>query len=235
VEPSPELAEEAELVARGQRLNPDDTQRLVMGAAALADGLRWEAADGFTLTESVRGTIAAHAALLGLGLEPDSYREVSSVIVHATMIERGGEHVIGGGVVSDGTMTLAGEAHPRGPILLSWDSVVADVGAPWRGRNVILHEFAHHLDMLDGWIDGTPVITDSPTRQRWVDTCTDAYERLRSRDGWGVLDPYGATDPAEFFAVAIEAFFTRPVELREHEPALYQVLADYLGQDPADR
>ena len=105
------------------------------------------------------------------------------------------------------------------------------------GRNLVYHEFAHKLDMLDGLVDGTPPMGDSEL-ERWVAVMTEAYERLRSRTRDGLptlLDPYGATNVAEFFAVATELFFEQPVELRDRHPRLYGVLRDFFGQDTAER
>ena len=106
------------------------------------------------------------------------------------------------------------------------------------GRNLVLHEFAHKLDMRDGLADGTPPIADRGAFAAWVKTMTDEYERLRAAAADGratVLDHYGATNPAEFFAVATECFFEKSRQLRERHPALYDVLQRYYGQDPAAR
>ena len=134
--------------------------------------------------------------------------------------------------MSDDPVALAGEAHHRGPVLLAWDEVVLDVARPERGRDVILHELPPQLAMVAGWVDGTPPVWGEE-REDWIRACTAAMERLRAGDS--PLDPYGASDPGEFFAVAVEAFFTLPAELRHREPDLYAVLALHLGQDPAAR
>jgi Mlc titration factor MtfA (ptsG expression regulator) len=103
-------------------------------------------------------------------------------------------------------------------------------------QNVVLHEFAHQLDAESGETNGAPILPDRELRQRWADVMTDAFERLTDaveRDEETLLDPYGAEDPAEFFAVATEAFFLIPSELEEQEPELYAVLRDSFRQDPA--
>ena len=97
-----------------------------------------------------------------------------------------------------------------------------------------MHEFAHQLDMLDGVIDGTPPIPDREQRDHFVSACTDVYERLRRRDD-PVIRDYAATDPGEFFAVVTETFFTKGLALRDEHPALYAVLREFYGQDPAAR
>ena len=130
---------------------------------------------------------------------------------------------------------LLGEAHDqRGPILIAWDDAQRAAKHPGRGRNVVFHEFAHKLDMLDDMTDGTPPLP-ADQLDRWVEVCTEAYEALHDGEPRPPLDMYGGTNPAEFFAVATECFFDAPVALEQHEPALYEVLRDFYDQDPAER
>lgn len=197
----------------------------------------WEAANGFALDDRITMTIAAQAALLVLGLDVDEYREVSAVIVYPTAMRSSGLH---GGPVSgtlvDGPLPVLGEAHDhRGPVLLAWDQAEAAAREPGRGHNVVFHEFAHKLDMRDEMVDGTPRLEHRDDLPRWVEVCTEAYEALREGDDRPPLQPYGATNPAEFFAVATEAFFDVPELLEHHEPDLYSVLQGYFRQDPAER
>lgn len=234
--PAPSAAAEraAEKVAGWSSLGDDHRARLVADTELLMRNLRWEAANGFALTDEIRATIAANAALLTLGLGLDCYRNVSSVIVHPTTFERRGEHDIGHGLVSDDPVDLLGEANHRGPVLIAWDAARSQARHPEHGHNVIFHEFAHQLDMLDGWVDGTPPLPDDAARARWIEVCTDAFDRLRDGDtAGGVLDGYGAVDPGEFFAVVTEVFFARPRALATARPDLYGVLADFYRQDPA--
>jgi Mlc titration factor MtfA (ptsG expression regulator) len=145
-----------------------------------------------------------------------------------------GPRHVGGGLVSSGPLPLLGQAHHRGPVLLSW-AAVRGSGRVGRGDDVVLHEFAHQLDMLDGVIDGTPPLADDEALARWVAICTRVYDDLRAGRGSPVLRAYAGTNPGEFFAVATETFFCRPHDVREHEPALYAELAAFYGQDPAAR
>jgi len=224
----------AESVAGWQWLDDDARERLVHDTSALMGRLRWEAVRDFDLTDEIRSTIAANAALLTLELGLDCYSDISSVIVHPSTFATYGERHLGGGLVSDDAVALLGEANHRGPVSIAWDTACAQARHPEHGHNVIFHEFAHHLDMLDGWVDGTPPLPDDDARQRWIDVNTDSFERLRhGDDAGGVLDGYGAVDPGEFFAVATEVFFARPVDLHRVRPALYEVLADFYRQDPA--
>ncbi len=215
-------------------LDDAEAQRMRMLVARFVHGTRWEAAQGFVLTDEVRVVIAAQAALLLLGLEIDEYPYLSSVIVHRSTVRLRGQHRTGGSVWSSAPRLLSGQAHDRGPVVLSWAAVRRGAARPERGENVVYHEFAHRLDMLDGITDGTPPLGDDDARARWVEVCTAAYDTVRA-EGSAVLRPYAGTNPAEFFAVATEVFFNRPTELAEHEPALYAELRSFYHQDPAAR
>jgi Mlc titration factor MtfA (ptsG expression regulator) len=217
----------------------DDEERELLASAAdwLLRHKHWEAAHGFALDDDVTVTVAAQAALLVLRIGVDAYREVSAIVVHPTTVQSRGVHAGPvAGTEFDGVLPVLGEAHDlRGPVLLAWDRARYAARHPGRGENVVFHEFAHKIDMLDGLTDGTPPLPDRAAVRRWVAACTEPYEALREGEDRAPLDPYGATDPAEFFAVATEAFFDAPVELADTEPDLYAVLRDYFAQDPAER
>ncbi len=217
-------------------LTPSETERMEMLVARMVHGTNFEAASGFELTDEIIVLIAAQASMLLLGLELDEYPTLTSVIVHPSTVRLRGEYGVGGGAVrSSGVQTLAGQAHYRGPVVLSWSAARRGARFPAGGQNVVYHEFAHQLDMLDGITDGTPPLgDDEAARQRWVEVCTAAYDTVRA-EGSPVLRDYAGTNPAEFFAVATEVFFNRPVDLREHEPALYDELVGFYHQDPATR
>jgi MtfA peptidase len=197
----------------------------------------WEAARGFALDDDITVTIAAQAALLVLGLSVDEYREVSAIVVYPTAMQSRGIYAgPASGTVTDGVLPVLGEAHDRrGPVLLAWDEAEAAARNPGRGHNVVFHEFAHKLDMLDDLLDGTPRLARRGDLQRWVEVCSEVYGALRAGIARPPLEPYGATNPAEFFAVATEAFFDVPIALEHHEPALYEVMRNYYKQDPALR
>ncbi|WP_420450715.1 zinc-dependent peptidase [Ilumatobacter sp.] len=214
-------------------LDDDELARMRMLVARFVHETEWEAARGMDLTDEVRVLIAAQAAMLLLGLSIDEYFDVTSVIVHSSTVRLRGTHATGAGTMSDAPRHLAGQAHPRGPVVLSWSAVRREARRPERGQNVVYHEFAHRLDMLDGMTDGTPPLGSEDAAERWAAVCTPAFERVR--DGTSILRSYAGTNPAEFFAVATEAFFTRPREVREHEPDLYAELRAFYGQDPAER
>ncbi|HEY5859326.1 MAG TPA: M90 family metallopeptidase, partial [Actinomycetota bacterium] len=138
-------------------LNEDERQRLGELIAGLLAGKSWEAARAFTLTDEMCTLIAAQAALMVLGLDLDAYREVRAVIVHPTTVtSRRPRPGPVAGVVTEEPLDLLGEAHQqRGPVLVAWDTAAGDARHAGTGRNVVIHEFAHKLDMLDGMVDGT--------------------------------------------------------------------------------
>jgi Mlc titration factor MtfA (ptsG expression regulator) len=138
--------------------------------------------------------------------------------------------------MTDEPMSIIGQAHGRrGPVIVAWDAARAGARHPERGHNVVFHEFAHKLDMLDNMIDGTPPLPDQATRRRWIEVCTAEFQLVRAGLGGHLLWSYAGVNPGEFFAVATEVFFGRPLELRIEKPALYEVLADFYRQDPAAR
>ena len=133
---------------------------------------------------------------------------------------------------------ILGQAFAQGPVILVWDAVLHGARHPEQGHNVVYHEFAHKLDMLDGAADGTPPLAGRGQLAEWVAVCSVEFLRLRRLADKGhktFLDAYGATSEAEFFAVATEEFFDRPLALRKHSPDLYRVLGAYYRQDPAAR
>jgi len=224
-------------VAVWQELDGDERTLLEATSDWLLRHKHWEAAQGFALDDEITVTLAVQAALLVLRLTVDEYREVSAIIVYPTTMQSRG--VYAGpvrGTVTDGVVPVLGEAHGRrGPVLLAWDEAREAARNPGRGHNVVFHEFAHKLDMLDDFLDGTPPLGRRGDVARWVEVCTEAYDALRAGIERPPLQPYGATNPAEFFAVATEAFFDVPVALVEHEPGLYEVMRDFYKQDPATR
>ena len=169
-----------------------------------------------------------------LGLTPDHYQGVSAVVVYpSTSVSRGVRAGPVPGTVTDDVIPIHGLAQDRrGPVLIAWDQAQAAARHPERGHNVVFHEFAHKLDMLDGVIDGTPPI-DRDQLDAWVRICTDAYQDLCEGRPRPPLRDYGAVNPGEFFAVATEAFFDQPQEMVAREGELYEVLRGFYRQDPA--
>jgi Mlc titration factor MtfA (ptsG expression regulator) len=217
-------------------LDGSEQERVLQIADELLSRKRWEAARGFELTDTVRVVIAAQAALLVLGLSADHYRLVSAIIVHPSTMQTSGVRAgpSPGTVTADPLAVLGLAQDGRGPVVLAWDQAIAGAHRSQPGNNVVLHEFAHKLDMLDGTIDGTPLLPRD-LRADWVRVCTDVYEDLVAGRPRPPMRWYGATNPGEFFAVATEIFFEQSRELAAYEPALYEVLTRFYRQDPASR
>ncbi len=215
-------------------LDQAELDRMEMLVARFMATTDWEAANKFKLTEPIKVLIAAQASMLLLGLDLDGYDDVTSVIVHPANVRLRGNRPSGGGTFSSSPTVIAGQAHYKGPVLLSWAAARRGAKFPEHGQNVVYHEFAHRLDMLDGITDGTPPLEDAAALARWTEVCTAAYDEVRAQ-GSPVLRPYAGTNPAEFFAVATEVFFNQPHQLCEHEPALYAELRSFYRQDPAAR
>ncbi|MGD9701664.1 MAG: zinc-dependent peptidase [Acidimicrobiia bacterium] len=226
----------AQRLAAWVHLDAAERDRLVEITIELVRTTRWEAARNFELTDEMVLTIAAHAALPVLELGADRYREVSTIIVHPrTIVLTGTQPGPVPGTMSDDPEHLLGQAHYRGPVLLAWAAVLRQAMRPARGEDVVIHEFAHRLDMLDGLVDGTPPLEDGDAHRRWVEVCTAEFEQLRTGEPDPLLRRYAAIDPGEFFAVVSETFFTRPTELEAAKPDLYDVLRGFYRQDPAAR
>lgn len=216
-------------------LDEEQRARLEQRAGVLL-AKRWEASSGFTLTSEMQVTVAVNAVLLYLGHDEEPFPNVAAVVIHpATMVLRGERPGPFPGAMTDAPLPTLGHTSSRGPVFIAWDAVERDLGASSGGTNVILHEFAHKLDALDGTFDGTPRLADDARLREWVEVCTAEFAALRSGMASPVLRGYAATNPSEFFAVATEGFFERPDELRAAHTDLYRVLADFYRQDPSAR
>lgn len=225
--------------AEADRLDSAERGRYLVHARRLVTGPTWEPARGVELTDEMVTTVAAHAALLAAGFDvsTDPFRNVRAIVLHGgTIVDRQPRPGPVRGVMTSGPQHLAGQSgHGRGPVLLDWRTVVRDVARPERGVNVVYHEFAHKLDQLDGAADGMPPLPTREARAAWEQTLGTNFRRLRRRGSDGLVRAYAATNPAEYFAVTSELFFTRPTDLAERLPRVYLRLAEFYHQDPAAR
>lgn len=223
-------------VALAGQLDPELRVRHTALTEELIEEKQWEAAAGFELSPEMVVTIAANAAIPILGLDPRVYRMVNSVILHpSTTTSHGLRAGPGASTVSDDEIAVIGLATPNaGPMTLSWDAALADSRDPAAGRNVTIHEFAHKIDMSDGYTDGVPPLRGTEL-DHWETVLADEYEHTKARRSDRVLRQYAWTNRAEFFAVATEAFFCYPPQLRAEKPELYGALVDFYRQDPAGR
>jgi len=219
-------------------LSPDEQAKLRGDLRIFIVEKYWEGCAGLALTDEILVTVSAQACLLSLHLDNDYYPDVRSLFIypHGYLAEQ--RSVGPAGVVTEGRIHRLGEAWSTGPVVLSWDDARDGSLNPRDGRNVVFHEFAHQLDMADRRSDGMPRLPDDEAYRRWIDVVTAEYEALVRRSAAGrasVLDEYGVESYAEFFAVATEAFFERPLPLRARHQRLYELLRDYYQQDPAAR
>ena len=228
------------------RLPPGVAARVRAGCRILVAEKNWEGCGGLDLTGDLQAVIAAQAALLLAGAADDPARadwfgtlETILVYPQAYRVKTSrllGDNSMGGGPVLDGDEGRLGEAHMGGTVVLSLPDVLAGAANPDDGRNLVFHEFAHVLDLADRFADGVPGLT-GPARLRWEAVADAAYEkhaREVDRGLPGLLDAYGATDPAEFFAVATECFFEKPRTLRMKLPDLHGILREFYNLDPAE-
>lgn len=220
------------------KLTSAEQQRLRDDLRILIAEKHWEGCGGLAITDEMRVTISAHAALMGLGFPTSPFDRLQSILIYPdTFVGKRTTRMTDGGWLETNEPRL-GEAWYQGPVILVWREIREQcIDAP-DGRNVIIHEFAHLLDMADHDVNGVPAMENKQQYETWLDVTTSEYERLQRQTRLGrhtVIDSYGATDPAEFFAVASESFFEQPRRLKAEVPRLYDVLKSYYRQDPAAR
>lgn len=198
----------------------------------------FEGCGGFEITDEVKVTIAAHAALLLVNRETDYYPRLDVILVYPSGYLVHGEQVQPDGTVVEGPSHRLGESWTSGVIVLSWDDVLQGAANVKDGQNVTVHEFAHQLDQEDGAGDGVPTLDDRSAYRAWGRALAPEFELLKKKVARGErtkIDAYGATNDAEFFAVITEAFFEQPYKLQRHHPEVYAELASFYKQDPAAR
>ena len=197
---------------------------------------RFEGCGGLRITDEVRVTIAAQACVLLLHRLTDYYPMLVSILVYpSTYLVPGGRRAPGGLVAEDPEARL-GESWEHGVVVLVWDSVLAGAADIHDGHNVVLHEFAHQLDQESDVGDGAPVLARRSMYVAWARVLGREFDELvrdTARHHRSIMDTYGATNPAEFFAVATETFFEKPGQLRAKHPELYSQLRQFYCQDPA--
>ncbi len=219
------------------RRMPPVLQGKVQGVARLLMAEKnFEGCGGLELEGDMVPIICAQAALLQMGPGADYYPGLDSVLVYPEAFVVEHPRVDEGGFVSEYEEELAGESWQRGAVILSWQDVHRESLDPGAGYNVVLHEFAHQLDDQTGEADGTPLLGDPDLVRRWQEAFSEAFERhgaALAADRHVLFDDNAAESPAEFFATAVELFFTLPGDLRSEFPAVYGVLGDHLGLDPA--
>ena len=210
-----------------------DTLRIIVAEQT------FEGCDGLVITDEIKVTISAQAALLLLGTDDYFFETVSSILVFPDAIEREVTRFDSGHPVHGSIQVNAGEAYPTGQIALSWPDVLMG-GQRADGHNVVIHEFAHHLDGLDGEMGGFIPFTNSDDAKRWEEVSQREFEALiqardsRSPSVLDTLNYYGATNRAEFFAVASETFYENPTSLHQFHAELFDLLYRFYRVDPRE-
>lgn len=219
------------------RLSAADQRELEGHVQVFLKEKNFEGCGGLIVTEEMKVCIAAQACVLLLHRDTDYYPGLRTILVYPStfyvQLENSDDHV-----------ARLGECWKHGAVVLAWDSVQHGAADFRDGQNVVFHEFAHQLDFEDGQADGAPVLAsgnifaERHTKYTiWARVLRAEYEQLKARTGTGqktVMDEYGATDPAEFFAVATECFFEKPRQLRRRHPELYEELKGFYKQDPVE-
>jgi len=217
-------------------LSAEDRRELLGHAQVLLAEKHWEGCAGLELTDEIRVTIAAQASILLLHRDTDYYPRLTSILVYPSAYVVPGERPVGGGIWEEGEEVYLGHTSSHlGALVIAWDDVIRGARTFNDAENVVFHEFAHQLDFEDRSVDGTPLL-ESRQYASWARVLGAEYEALqRAADDATptLIDQYGATNPAEFFAVVTELFFERPAALRARHPALYAELEAFYKQDPA--
>ena len=219
-----------------RRLDDDEQQRLRDLTQVFIAEKHWEGCNGLELDDEIQVTIAGTACLMILGREHELMAEVESILVYPSTVflpEPVRGTFDGRPRVVDGAQAVLGVAHGRGPVVLAWDSVIQGSRNPEDAHNLVIHEMAHKIDLLDGTADGVPPLRRRD-RAEWARVCSAAFEALKQHDGQPhLLRNYATTNEAEFFAVASEVFFEQPRQLARQMPALYAVLRAFYNLDLA--
>ena len=202
------------------------------------DDKHFEGCAGFEIDKTARVTIAAYACLLTLKRSPGLYSSLSTILVYPNAYKAPKEELLASTTQTvEGKEFRLGESWNHGTVVLSWSSICDTGTSSSLSENTAIHEFAHQLDQEDGSIDGTPAMNSREDYKRWAEIMSREFENLQTalaENRLSTLRAYGATSPAEFFAVAAESFFENAVQLRKAARDLYSELQSYFQLDPAE-
>lgn len=219
--------------------SPDDQAELRRLSSLFLAEKEFHGVGGFEVTDEVAVAVAAQACLPILRLGLSWYDGFVGIVMHEGEVLARREVVDEDGIVHAYDEELAGEAMEGGPLMLTWQAIAASEDPALQGTeavyNVVIHEFAHVIDMRDGLADGVPPLPSPQAREAWIAVIDAEWERFCQRVDAGeetLIDPYGAEAVEEFFAVAVEAFFVAPKDMQREEPKLYALLADFFRQSP---
>ena len=218
------------------KLSLDEQSQLRQRIKFFVDRKEFYGCAGLTITDEIRVTIAAEACLLLLNKKRPVYPRLTAILVYPTAFKVEREQHQSDGTVASSAHGMLGESWNNGRVILSWDDVEKGARDFTDGHNVVLHEFAHQLDAESGSTNGAPSLRRN-SYSVWAKVFSENFEDLEARSTAGlktVIDDYGTTNPAEFFAVATETFFEKPHELSSRRPELYEELRKYYQMDPRD-
>jgi Mlc titration factor MtfA (ptsG expression regulator) len=218
-----------------QKISPKLRQELHDYIVIFISEKSFEGCGGLVLTDEIKVTIAAQACMLLLNRKGDCYRKLYSILVYPSTYVAGTQNRADGNPTD--TSVRLGESWNHGAVVLAWDSVKKGGVNFQDGQNVTMHEFAHQLDQEDGRADGAPILGIRSAYSAWSRVFSKEYELLQHKKNKrkkSVLHKYGATNPAEFFAVATETFFEKPAQLKKKHPELYQELQGFYKVDPIE-
>ncbi len=219
------------------RLPPEDRKELLGHVQVFLAEKKFEGCAGLQLTDEIRVTIATQACLLLLHRRTDYFPQLVTILVYPSGYVVDEKRYLEGHIWSEGTVGRLGETgRQMGSMVLAWDAAKSGARDPSDGKNLVVHEFAHQLDFEDFAADGVPALGSRDDKLSWAGVMKTEFAALRAADETGIptlLNTYGATNPAEFFAVATEAFFEQPRALRRQHPRLYSELERFFRQDPA--
>jgi MtfA peptidase len=216
---------------------PDDLRTRLHDRIGLFISTRFEGCNGLELTKEMMLTVAAQACMLVLNREGEPYPKLTTVYLYPTTFSSVRKQQSESGVITESVVHRLGESWRTGTVILAWDSVAHGALNTNDARNVTFHEFAHQLDHEDGDTNGAPTLPSREGYRSWARVFGENYAEVRERIEAGkrtFLDSYGASEPAEFFAVATETFFEKSRQLHKKHPELYQELKQFYGVDPQE-
>lgn len=222
-------------------LNDAERLHLEQLVQVFAEEKTFTGCNGLEITDEIRVVISAEACMLLLGLPHNLYRHFHTIFIYPStvVVPQVRQSMFSTAPLEvRSEVAISGQAFKGGPVILVWDAVKKEARHPEFGHNVVYHEFAHILDMLDGHADGVPPLHDRQDYASWSRVCTREFNSLIEKSQKGkptFLDAYGATNEAEFFAVATEYFFDKPLKMEKKHKELYDILAGFYNQDTAAR
>lgn len=215
-----------------QKLPPAQQDKLREDIKIFIYDKSFEGCGGLSINDEIKVTIAAQACLLLANRDSECYPKLHTIIVYPhTYLARESRFS------NEKPEARSGESWDGGTVVLSWNSVIGGASNFQDGHNVAMHEFAHQLDQENGAADGAPILEKRSAYSAWAKTLSREYEQLQQKTAEGrrtVMSSYGATNPAEFFAVATETFFEKPVQLLKNHPELYEELKNFYHLDPIE-